>query len=357
MCCLIGLFALAQTALAVPEDALLLSQPLAVVWRYQTDFTTNLTPAADAQTVFVPLAGGVMIALNAADGKLMWRAETGGEFSAAPVADDRSVYIVSSFAGPDEKHPRGSLRAISKSTGITLWMRTLPAPIGGGLAVGTALFGGGDDGRVYAFDKRTGAILWSNQYAGGFSSQPSIAGEFVYFGSTAGTLRALDGSTGQLGWEYKTSGAIKGPIAAANGVVYFGSSDGNVYAYSQIRSKLIWHRRTGAAVQAVTALENGLLASSLDNFAYLLSLNKGSVIWRRQLPGRISSPPVTSADGALFTPFSSDAAIVLNLRDGKTANSLPMGEENSSAAAPIRIGNLVLITTPHTLLAFAAPHK
>jgi hypothetical protein len=32
-----------------------------------------------------------------------------------------------------------------------------------------------------------------------------------------------------------------------------------------------------------------------------------------------------------------------------------MGEENSSAAAPIRIGNLVLITTPHTLIAFAAP--
>jgi outer membrane protein assembly factor BamB len=132
----------------------------------------------------------------------------------------------------------------------------------------------------------------------------------------------------------------------ANGVVYFGSGDGSVYAFSEIRSKLLWHRRTGAAVQAVTALENGLLASSLDNFAYLLSLHKGSVIWRRQLPGRISSPPLTSSDGALFTPFSTDTAIVLN-----------MGEENSSAAAPVRVGNLVIITTPHALLAFAAPRQ
>lgn len=296
-----------------------------------------------------------MVALNAADGRLLWRAETGGEFSAAPAADERGVYVASSSSGPDDKHPRGTLRAVSKATGITLWMRTLPAPIGGGLVVGTALLGGGSDGRVYAFDKRTGAILWSNQYAETFSGQPALAGNFVYFGGDGGTVRALNATTGQLAWEYKTSGAVKGSIAAANGVVYFGSGDGNVYAFSEIRSKLIWHRRTGAAVQAVIALEKGLLASSLDNFAYLLSLHKGAVIWRRQLPGRISSSPLTSSDGALFTPFSTDTAIVLNLRDGKPANALPMGEENSSTAAPIRVGNLVVITTPHALLAFAAP--
>ncbi len=340
---------------ATGNDGLILSQPLAIVWRYQTD-TTNFTPAADAGAVYVPLGSGVMIAISAGDGKLLWRAETGGEFSAAPVADDHSVYVASSYPGSDEKHPRGTLRAISKSTGITLWMRTLPAPIGGGMITGTALFGGSSDGRVYAFDKGNGGILWSNQYAEEFSGRPSVAGYFVYFGSNAGTVRALDAATGQIGWQYKTGGAIQGPIAVANGVVYFGSGDGNVYAFSELKSKLLWHRRTGAAVQAVTALENGLLASSLDNFAYLLSLNKGAVIWRRQLPGRISSPPVTSSDGALFTPFSTDTAIVLNLRDGKQANALPMGEENSSAAAPIRIGNLVLITTPHSLLAFAASH-
>jgi hypothetical protein len=105
----------------------------------------------------------------------------------------------------------------------------------------------------------------------------------------------------------------------------------------------------------VTATDNGLLASSLDNFAYFLSLNKGSLVWRRQLPGRISARPLTSSDGALFTPFSTDSAIVLNLHDGKSANTLPLGEENSSAAAPIAIDKLVLITTPHGLLAFTAP--
>ncbi|MGZ8846779.1 MAG: outer membrane protein assembly factor BamB family protein [Pyrinomonadaceae bacterium] len=340
---------------AVKDDGPALSQPLVVTWRYQTDFTTDLTPAADNQTVFFPLSNGVLVALNAPDGKLQWRAEVGGDFSAALVADDRSVYAATRYTEPTEKHVHGTLRALSKATGLTLWIRNLPAPISGGLvADDKALFGGSIDGHVYSIDKHTGQVLWSQQYAEEFSGQPLVAGGRVYFGSNAGVLRALDARTGQLLWEYKTRGPIQGQIAVNGNVVYFGSGDGNLYAFDEIRSKLRWHRRAGAAVQSVAVVENGVLASSLDNFAYLLSLN-GSLIWRRQLPGRISSRPITAPDGALFTPFSTDSAIVLNLRDGKPANTLSLGEENSSAAAPISVNKLVLITTPHALLAFGAP--
>ena len=181
-----------------------------------------------------------------------------------------------------------------------------------------------------------------------------MSGEHVYFGSKAGTLRALNVKTGEIVWQYKAAGAIQGMPAIFDDVVYFGSNDGNVYAYSETHKKLLWHRRTGAGVQAVAIVPNGLVAASLDNFAYFLSLNKGSLIWRRQLPGRISARPITSTDGALFTPFSTDQAIVLNLRDGKTANTLPLGEENSSSAAPVSVNNLVLITIPHGLLAFSS---
>jgi outer membrane protein assembly factor BamB len=361
LCCLLAAVLFGSTigsAQSNDRDQIALAQPLTVTWRYESDQTSNLTPAADTSTVFLPLAAGVLVALNATDGKLHWKAEAGGEFSAAPVADERSVYAATHYTEPEQKHVHGTLRALSKSTGVTLWMRTLPAPLAGSLAVGeNALFAGGVDGRVYAFDKRTGLTLWINEYAEAFSSQPALAGHLVYLGSDGGSLLALDQATGRLAWRYHARGPIQGPIAVANGAVYFGSGDGNVYAFSELRSKLLWHRRTGAAVQAVVAVENGLLAVSLDNFAYLLSLNNGSLVWRRQLPGRISSRPITAADGALFTPLSTDSAIVLNLRDGKPANTLPLGEENSSSAAPIAVNNLVLITTSHGLLAFAAPQQ
>jgi eukaryotic-like serine/threonine-protein kinase len=338
-------------------DGPALSQPLTIAWRYNTDRTTDLTPAADAETVFFPLSNGVLLALNTNDGKLQWKAEVGGDFSAALLADERSVYAATSYTTPEGKNVHGTLRALSKSTGLTLWMRTaLPAPISGSLSADSvALFGGSVDGHIYSVSKQTGQVIWSNQYAEEFSGEPQVLGNRVYFGSNAGTMRSLDARTGQLLWEYKTRGPIQGAIAVKDNMAYFGSGDGNVYAFDEIRSKVRWQRRTGAAVQAVTLVENGVLASSLDNFVYLLSLNKGALIWRQQLPGRISSRPVTATDGALFTPFSTDTAIVLNLRDGKPANRLSLGEENSSAAAPISTSHLVLITTPHALLAFSAP--
>ncbi len=340
------------------DDGPALSQPLTITWRYQTSQTTDLTPATDEHSIYVPLGGGVLVALNAADGKLRWKAEVGGDFSASPAADDRAVYSATRYTTEQEKQTRGTLRAISKSTGVTLWMRTLSAPLAGGLAVaGNGLFGASADGHVYAFHKQTGLVIWSNEYGEEFSAQPIVSGNLVYIGSNGGIMRALNAQTGALVWQYKTRGAIHGSAAAHGDTVYFGSADGYVYAFSDVRKKLLWRRRTGAAVEAVAVVEEGAVASSLDNYAYLLSLNKGTLIWRRQLPGRISARPVTAGDGALFTPFSTEAAIVLNLHDGKPVNTLPLGEENSSAAAPVIAENVVVITAPHGLLAFGAPKQ
>jgi len=362
-CCFLLAFVVSPsppvTSFSAPNQ-IALSQPLTVKWRYQSDQTSNLTPVADGNTVYLPLSGGILVALNAADGKLRWKAEAGGEFSAAPTADERGVYAATRYgdATGNEAQIHGTLRALSKSTGVTLWMRTLPAPLAGSLVVGpTALFAGGVDGRVYAFDKRTGLTLWINQYSERFSSQPTLSGNLLYLGSDDGTLFALDQSDGRQAWRYRTHGAIQGPIAVVSGTIYFGSGDGYVYAFSESRSKLLWRRRTGAAVQSVVAVENGLLASSLDNFAYFLSFHKGSLVWRRQLPGRISARPITAPDGALFTPLSTDSAIVLSLRDGKPVNTLTLGEENSSSAAPVTDNDLIFVTTPHGLLAFAAPQQ
>lgn len=340
------------------DDGPILSQPLAIAWRYQTDQATNFTPAADGQTVFVPLSSGVLMALNASDGKLNWKAEAGGVFSTGPAVDDRSVFVAQAYGEGTEQLKGGTLRALSKTTGVTIWNRTLPVTITAGLAFdAVALFGATADGNVYAFDKKNGQVLWSIQYQEEFTAQPLVAGEHVYFGGKSGTLRALNVRTGEVAWQYKSNGAIQGMPAVADDVVYFGSNDGNVYAFSEKDKELLWHRRTGASVQAVVVVPNGVLAASLDNFAYLLSLNKGSLVWRRQLPGRISARPIASADDALFTPFSTDQAIVLNLKDGKTANTLPLGEENSSSAAPVSVSNLVLITIPHGLLAFSGASR
>jgi outer membrane protein assembly factor BamB len=341
------------------ETPIALSQPLTVKWLYPSDITTNLTPTADGGHIYLPLASGLLISLNAYDGQLIWKTDIGGELSSSPAADERGVYIASETGGGLRLHSRanGALRALGLEGGITLWMRTLPMPIQGSLITSeNILYGGSSDGKVYAVKKRTGEIAWVMQHSAPFASQPVIFGSRLYIGSDDGSLFSLDQSTGKVNWRYRTRGAIHGKAVVVDGIVYFGSTDGYVYALRESNGSLRWRRRTGASVQTVASAQSGLLAVSLDNFVYYLSYRNGDRLWKHQLAGRIAAEPLTANDGALFTPLSSSVGVVLDLRDGKQINSLPIGEDNSITAAPVVAGKTLLITTRHGLIAFSRPN-
>jgi len=81
----------------------------------------------------------------------------------------------------------------------------------------------------------------------------------------------------------------------------------------------------------------------------------GARSWKRRLPGRIAAQPFITQSAALFMPFSSSSGVVLELRDVRTINLLPVGEETTTSASPIAVGDVVLLTTEHGLLAFKQP--
>jgi outer membrane protein assembly factor BamB len=227
----------------------------------------------------------------------------GGELSASPVADESVIYVASETVvqANEPQKPAGALRALGREGGVTQWMTPLVRPLRGALTIsGTKLFAGGSDGRAYAFDKRTGGVLWSIPFALAFSNQPVAKNGKVYFGSEDGTLLALDETTGQLLWRHRTKGAIHGPVAVTDESVFFGSGDSYVYAVSSDKGRMKWRKRTGAGVEAVVLTGDALLAASLDNFAYLLNF-KGTMLWKKLLPGRIAAQPLAVAETALFT--------------------------------------------------------
>jgi outer membrane protein assembly factor BamB len=335
-----------------------LSKPLILQWRYASEQTLNFTPATDGERIYLPLAAGVLVSLRADDGLLLWKTDAGGELSAAPVADERGAYIASesqSVAG-SKVQTTGALRALGRESGVTLWVRALPVAIRVALALNRdTIFGGASDGHIYAIRKTTGEILWSKQVNSTFASQLTMVGSRLYIGSEDGKLYALDQKTGRVLWHYQTLSAIRGRVAVADGIVYFGSADGYVYAVNEAAGRLRWRARTGASVQSVLSVGNGLLVASLDNFVYFLSLTRGDRVWKRQLVGRLTADPLATFDGALFTPLSGDSGIVLDLKDGKQLNSLPVGEDSNTAASPIIAGDVLLLTTRHGLLAFSRP--
>jgi outer membrane protein assembly factor BamB len=236
-------------------------------------------------------------------------------------------------------------------------MRTLAVPLQGSLTLaGGKLFGGGSDSRLYAFDSKTGEVRWFFAYSAPFNSRPVVTAGRVYAGSEDGYLVVLDEETGKLLWRYRTRGPVRGPAAIQDDFVYFGSGDNYVYAVNIMSGRLLWRTRTGASVQAVVRAGEDLLVASLDNYVYKISLT-GKRLWKRQMPGRISAQPLITQLEALFTPLSSSAGVVLELRDGRQVNSLPVGEEITTSASPIAVGGVVLLTTKHGLLAFSQPRE
>lgn len=357
---LIGIYSTTALPQIFLSDAQIkLSQPLTVQWRYLSEQTINLTPATDGERIYLPMAAGAIVSLRAANGQLLWKTETGGELTASPVADERGVYLASESLGATagaKDTTTGALRAIARESGVTLWLRTLPMPLQTALAINQeTIFGGARDGQVYAIRKRDGEILWNRQVNTPPSSRLSLIGTRLYLGGEDGKLYALDQKTGKTLWRYQTRGAVRGSATVGDGLVYFGSADGYVYALRETDGRLRWRARTGAGVQSVQSIGRGLLVASLDNFVYFLSAARGDRLWKRQLEGRLTAEPLATFDGALFTPLSGDSAVVLDLKNGKPLNSLPLGEDSNTAASPIIAGNVLLMTTRHGLVAFSHP--
>ena len=335
-----------------------LADPFIMRWQFEIENTPyktlNLTLARSGEALYLPLSEGVLVSLQAADGKLLWKADTGGEFSTSPVADAQRVYVASVIGSSNKNLPQrtGVIRALSSQSGVTLWVRALPTPVRRSLTSSdTMLYGASDDGHVYALRKDTGDIVWSLFTEAPLTCSPVIHQNKLYIGNASG-LFAIDQETGRTLWRYRTRRPITTSVTNSPEIICFGSDDNYVYALNT-SGKLQWRARTGAAVQSVTFVPKGLVVASLDNFIYLLTLRRGERSWKRQLSGRVAAQPLVLNDMALFLPLGGDACVVLNLQDGKQANSISVGEGNTTTASPVITDQLLFITTRRGLVAFS----
>lgn len=332
-----------------------LARPVYVRWLFKTEFVTNLTPAADDERAYVPLGNGSIVSVRLSDGGLVWRSDVGGVLSASPAVDKRNVFVASeSLPTPQSIYPQatGVLRALSRQSGLTSWMRTLPSPVRGVINLNAQdLFVTSSDGRLYALMKETGEIKWIKYNSSPFSTLNLFDGQTLYASDTYGDIISLDLESGKTLWRYRTRKSLSALVAVYGSMVYAGTGDGFVYAIDRTTGRLRWRVRAGAAIQAVLAGEKWVLATSLDNFVYCLSPQKGGKVWKRQLAGRVTALPLVLKNHVLLAPLVGDECVVLNLEDGKKVNSIYVGEDNNTEAAPLLTADVLLLTTHDGLMA------
>ncbi|HET8610250.1 MAG TPA: PQQ-binding-like beta-propeller repeat protein [Burkholderiales bacterium] len=336
--------------------------------------------------VYVPGDDGYLYALDAADGKLLWKFDAHNQIMTTPVvaatAHDKMVYVgggnsdftyseAVKFADPDAHVVRGTgisgIYALDAKSGKLVWAyhtrgEDMPTPA---FYNGKVVFGNGD-GHIYGLDAATGKELWKIDI-GSFVSMSSatVSGDLVIMAGThPDNLYAVDADTGTLAWKtplaaYSSSVGDCAP-AAADGIVVtqieaVGTKPGKVaskeVAVDAKTGKILWTTTLGMGAvpprnkDAVPMIHDGVVytGSPVTKTAYALNLKDGRILWSRHLARMKAAPAVDS--GQVFFPLGNGTIAVLDKASGKVANLYKSGNGGFGPQNPVIINGTMYIGT------------
>jgi len=331
-----------------------LALPFRRAWQYLTNDTSPLAPSIDDSRIYLALAGGRVVCLDRETGSLRWTSDPGGVISAPVAVGEQSLYIATLRLADDGSEAGGSLRAVDKATGLTIWVKDYTRPFASPLELApNRIYAGSADGAFYALDAKTGDVIWRVETQDVVRSRALVSDRAIYIGGDDGALRAVEPDHGQLIWKYQAAGKIIGRPAIDERAIYFGSGDGYLYSADVMTGKLRWRSRTGAAIEASpVVVGERVLVASYDNFVYALSRSKGDRLWKRRLENRITSAVIVEGDASLVAPLRGDYVTVLLNADGRRVNLYRLEKDFEIVADPVFSGDtLVLVTSNGVVVA------
>lgn len=204
------------------------------VWKYERKFPARNSlwrasaPASGEGKIFAGFSDGVLVALEARLGKVLWIAEIGGkdvfpDVSAGPAYKDGKVYV-GTLSGPTV--------CLNAETGSEIW-RSAEASLAGFAVGGKLIYTGAPNGAAKAFDALTGDMVWETMLDGGAPTRPVLADNRLAVGASDGSLYLLDAQSGKIADRYfPGQGLHSQPLVYEGGLMFF--SDGG---------KIHWFKR------------------------------------------------------------------------------------------------------------------
>ena len=217
------------------------------------------TPLIDRGVVYVLGAHGRLMALRHADGEILWSRKVDGHkpvhgFTASP---------------------------------LLAWM-------GQAIVVAT----GGRNGKsVTAFDRRDGAILWSQgSERVGYQSPAlvTVDGRKILLAPSNDVVRGLDPATGATLFNYRHDGddgdGFSIPVTVpAEGILLNHRHGATLYRASSRRKRLkldmVWHTTALAGTYSAPVVHGGHLYGFAGDSLNCIDFEDGSVVWSEPLPG------------------------------------------------------------------------
>jgi len=208
----------------------------------------------------------------------LWSIETGG-----PVRGGAAVVGTDLFVGSGD----GKVYAVHAITGSTNWVFDTGAPIESTPCIlDSRVFVGNDDGKLFALDRRLGTRIWEygaeDRIVGGvncFRNATNKAWQIVV-GSYDYHVHCVDAGSGDLVWKYATDNFVNGTPAIDGGFAYAGGCDGLLHAIdlsTGVRSRAI---EIDAYIAGSPAVEGGFAyLGHYGNQFLCVDLNEEEVLW------------------------------------------------------------------------------
>ncbi len=161
-----------------------------------------------------------------------------------------------------------------------------------------------------------GAIMWTFDTGGAYSSSPAIDRDgTIYVGSWGNYLFAVN-PDGSEKWRYPTGGRVESsPTIGVDGTIYVGSDDSKLYAIDP-DGTLKWEFRTEHVVESspVIGVDGTIYIGADDGFLYAINPN-GTLSWTYQLMNIYIKPwcsPAVGLDGTIYIGSSNSKLYAIN---------------------------------------------
>ena len=314
-----------------------------MVWRFQTGGWVDAEPLIEDGTVYIGSRDGFLYALSAAGGAPVWKYDAGASVT-GPAASAGGLIIAADLDG--------RVHAVERDAGSRKWMTAPESRIWGGVAADeNAAFAAYDDGVVFAASLKDGSELWRFAASDAIYGGVAVSGGAVFVTSHDDWVYALDAKSGGVKWKREISRGSSTP-AVANGLVIVGSWDERVYAMDADTGASVWNFWAGdSIVRGPTASENAVFFGADDGCAYSVSLEDGSLNWRRKIGEEVRSTP--ALDGGVLYIASGDTLFALDAANGAEVWSFETGGA-AGARLAARDGAVYAGSRDETIYALAA---
>ena len=288
--------------------------------RRDPSFVTGGVGAASGR-VLVGTTRGEVVALDAADGSALWRAEASSEVLSRPVGAEDLVVVQTAD---------GRIAALNSADGSPRWSFDTQPPI---LTLrGTAeptlrgglVYAGFATGKVAAFRAENGDLIWEQRVMlpegrselgrmVDIDGSPLFLRGVLYAVSFQGRLKAFRGTDGAPVWEMAMSSFLD--LAEGYGQLYVVSDEGVVSAVEQSDSTLVWQQEglRNRGLTSPVAFSNYVLVGDADGYLHVLAQSDGRFVARRKVGDGLRSG-MTVADNVVYVLTNDGRLNALEIR-------------------------------------------